>query len=67
MEYFVEWAPKGLDKEIEQGRWHVVRAPPDMVLGPKSTELWSLANNFVMSRIAGYHTGRDNSDEDTLV
>ena len=28
----VEWAPGVLEREIQEGRWDVVRMPPEMVL-----------------------------------
>lgn len=52
-----------LEKEIEQGRWNVVKVPPDMILGPSAEDLWGLANNLVMSKMSASHTGEAMKDE----
>ena len=42
----VEWPPGALEKEIAEGRWDVVRMPPDMVLqqkGSSAEAIWGKA------------------------
>ena len=44
----VEWSPGALEKEIEEGRWDVVRMPPEMILAQKGSSaeaIWSRARN----------------------
>eukprot|EP01041_Mallomonas_annulata_P006298 gene6298-12743_t len=47
----VEWAPGILDEELEQGRWNVVKVPPDLILKQStSSSLWRIANNLVPTK-----------------
>ena len=46
----VEWPPGALEREIAEGRWDVVRMPPDMVLQQKdgsAEAIWSAAKSKI--------------------
>lgn len=46
----VRWGPGMLEKEIREGRWDVVKVPPDLVLNQDSSRsLWSQARNKIAS------------------
>lgn len=46
---YVDWAPGLLEKEIEQGRWDIVRVPPNRILTKSSAALWKDARNLIAS------------------
>jgi len=46
----VEWGPGVLESEITQGRWDVVRMPPEMILQQKqASSIWEQARNSLRS------------------
>jgi putative AlgH/UPF0301 family transcriptional regulator len=58
-----EWAPGVLEKEVEAGKWNVVKVPPEDVLlqDTKLAELWSRARNTLISekKIEPFFDGED--------
>lgn len=63
----VEWPPGVLEREIETGRWDVVRMPPDMVLeqkGSSAEAIWSRARNKLKADGVNVAPARDDFDDD---
>jgi putative AlgH/UPF0301 family transcriptional regulator len=65
----VEWAPGGLEMEVEAGRWDIANVPPSLILqqSSASASLWSKARNTLRS--LGGLIGDDNTminDDDIL-
>lgn len=59
----VTWAPGVLEKEISNGRWDIVKAPPHLILSQDSkTSLWEMARNKLVSM--GKITGEDLDNDD---
>jgi len=59
----VEWGPGVLQSEISQGRWDVVKMPPDMILQQKqASNIWLQARNSLRSQ--GGDSALINADDD---
>lgn len=62
----VEWPPGALEREIEDGKWDVVRMPPDMVLeqkGSSAEAIWSRARKKLKAAGVDITPSTDNDDD----
>ena len=54
--------PKGvLEKEVKEGRWDVLRCPPDMLLRSEATPLWSRCRRQLRA-LGRVQTGADDEE-----
>lgn len=59
------WGPRQLDREIEAGAWHVVKADPNLVFDPDPSTVWERALRKTNPRIAYFFSAPNSLPRNT--